>query len=104
MLRANYYRWLGNNLGELQFLQIFNFSSTDFTAYQKLSLVGELKTKFSNDVNNRLIKTILQFMNTGIFPGCFLHLWILAVVKYGLEHGIEASIYNMHQTFELLII
>lgn len=101
MLRANYTDGWGNNLERSS--TNFQFSSTDFTQHTKnLSLVGELKTKFSNDVNNHLIASYITVHEYRDFPGTLSPFMDIGGGKIWLGTWREASIYNMHQkTFEL---
>lgn len=100
MLRAIYTDGWGNNLERSS--TNFQFSSTDFTQHTKnLSLVGELKTKISNAVNNHLILSYINVHEYRDFPGVLSPFMDIGGGKIWLGTWREASVYNMHQkTFE----
>jgi len=67
-LRGIYTKGWGNNLERTP--TIFQFSSTDFTQTSKnINVVAELKTKFSNAVNNQLILGYINVHDYRSFPG-----------------------------------
>ncbi len=101
MLRAIYTNGWGNNLERSS--TNFQFSSTDFTQYTKnLNLVAELKTKFSNSLNNQFIASYIKVHEYRTFPGTLSPFMDIAGGKIYAGTWREASIYNMHQqTVEL---
>ncbi|MFT3932218.1 MAG: carboxypeptidase regulatory-like domain-containing protein [Chitinophagaceae bacterium] len=67
-LRGIYTKGWGNNLERTPY--IFQFSSTDFTQTSKnINVVAELKTKFSNTVNNQLILGYINVHDYRTYPG-----------------------------------
>lgn len=104
MLRAIYTDGWGNNLERTT--STFQFSSTDFTQYTKnLNLVGELKTKFSNSLNNQLIVSYINVHDFRTFPQSSPSPYIDITNGAGnvwLGTWREAAIYNTRQkTIEL---
>src|SRR5215831_8096854 len=100
MLRGIYTDGWGNNLERTS--TNFQFSSTDFTQYDKnVNLVGELKTKFSNNLNNQAIVSFIKVHEYRTFPGVLSPFMDIGGGKIWLGTWREASVYNMHQqTFE----
>lgn len=101
MLRGIYTDGWGNNLERTS--TNFQFSSTDFTQYTKnTNLVAELKTKFSNNLNNQLIASFIRVHEYRTFPGTLSPFMDIGGGKIWLGTWREASVYNMHQkTIEL---
>ncbi|MBN9296757.1 MAG: TonB-dependent receptor [Filimonas sp.] len=106
MLRAIYTEGEGNNLERTN--TTFQFSSTDFTQHTKnLNLVAELKTKFSNSVNNNLIVSYINvhdyrdFPTAGNTPSPYVDITNGAINIWAGTWR-EAAIYNTRQkTFEI---
>lgn len=110
MIRGLYTKGWGNNLERTS--TNFQFSSTDFTQYtNNTNLVAELKTKFSNNVNNQAIVSYINVHEYRIFPASIDasgNSYNMASPFMDIDNGRiwagtwrEASIYNMHQkTFE----
>jgi len=110
MVRALYTKGWGNNLERTS--TNFQFSSTDFTQYDNnLNLVAELKTKFSNNVNNQAIVSYINVHEYRTFPESLdandnpypsaAPFMDIDNARIWLGTWREASIYNMHQkTFE----
>lgn len=67
-LRGIYTKGWGNNIERTPY--IFQFGSTDFTQTSiNINLVAELKTKFSNSVNNQLLLGYINVHDSRTFPG-----------------------------------
>lgn len=111
-VRALYTYGRGNNLERTT--TNFQFSSTDFTQNDKnLNLVAELKSKFSNSVNNQLIASYINVHEYRTFPtpaaadGSASGLAATPLIdidngRIWLGTWREAAVYNMkQQTFEL---
>ena len=110
MIRGLYTDGWGNNLERTS--TNFQFSSTDFVQYDKnLNLVAELKTKFSNNVNNQAIVSYVAVHEYRTFPQSIdgsgnayntpAPLMDIDNGRIWLGTWREASVYNMHQkTFE----
>ncbi len=110
MVRALYTKGWGNNLERTS--TNFQFSSTDFTQYDNnLNLVAELKTKFSNNVNNQAIVSYVNVHEYRTFPESLdandnpypsaAPFMDIDNARIWLGTWREASIYNMQQkTFE----
>lgn len=101
MLRAIYTNGSGNNLERSS--TNFQFGSTDFTQYTKnLNLVGELKTKFSNDLNNQFNISYINVHEYRTFPGTLAPFIDIDNGRIWAGTWREASIYNMkQQTLEI---
>ncbi len=110
MIRGLYTEGWGNNLERTS--TNFQFSSTDFTQYDKnVNVVAELKTKFSNNVNNQAIVSYINVHEYRTFPQSLDandNPYNSPAPFMDIDNGRiwsgtwrEASIYNMHQkTFE----
>ncbi len=110
MIRGLYTKGWGNNLERTS--TNFQFSSTDFTQYtNNTNLVAELKTKFSNNVNNQAIVSYINVHEYRTFPASIdasANTYDSPSAFMDIDNGRiwlgswrEASIYNMHQkTFE----
>ena len=100
-LRGIYTNGEGNNLERSS--TNFQFSSTDFTQHTKnLNLVGELKTRFNNNVSNNLIVSYINVHDYRNFPGVTPSPYVDINGQVWLGTWREASIYNTRQkTFEL---
>jgi hypothetical protein len=100
-LRAIYTKGWGNNLERTS--TNFQFSSTDFTQYtNNLNLVGELKTKFSNNLTNQLTVSYINVHEYRDFPGALGPFMDIDNGRIWAGTWREASIYNMkQQTFEI---
>lgn len=110
MIRGLYTEGWGNNLERTS--TNFQFSSTDFTQYDKnLNLVAELKSKFSNNVNNQAIVSYINVHEYRTFPESLdasdkpynspSPFMDIDNGRIWLGTWRESSIYNMHQkTFE----
>lgn len=103
-LRGIYTKGWGNNLERTPY--IFQFGSTDFTQYSKnINLVAELKSKWSNTVNNQLIASYINVHDYRTTPSTTITPY--ADITNGssnvwLGTWREAAIYNQRQsTFEL---
>ena len=67
MIRGLYTKGWGNNLERTS--TNFQFSSTDFTQYDKnINVVAELKTRFSNNLNNQAILSYINVHEYRTFP------------------------------------
>ncbi|HEY6979294.1 MAG TPA: carboxypeptidase regulatory-like domain-containing protein, partial [Chitinophagaceae bacterium] len=101
MLRGIYTDGLGDNLERTS--TNFQFSSADFTQYTKnLNLVGELKMKLTNNLNNQLIASFIKVHEYRTFPGVLSPFMDIGGGKVWLGTWREASVYNMRQqTIEL---
>ncbi|MBN9379580.1 MAG: TonB-dependent receptor [Chitinophagaceae bacterium] len=104
-VRGIYTKGWGNNLERTP--AVYQFSSTDFTQYSKnINIVAELKTKFSNTVNNQLILGYINVHDYRDFPGAFNNVTPYVDITNGaaniwLGTWREASIYDQKQkTFE----
>jgi hypothetical protein len=96
MLRGIYTDGSGNNLERTS--TNFQFSSTDFTQHTKnFNLVGELKTKFSNNVHNQMIASFIKVHEYRNFPGVLSPFMDIGGGKVWLGTWREASVYNMQQ-------
>lgn len=100
-VRGIYTNGWGNNLERTS--TNFQFGSTDFTQYTKnYNLTAELKTKFSNTVNNQLNVSYINVHEYRTFPGQLSPLMDIGGGAVWVGTWREASIYNMkQQTFEL---
>jgi hypothetical protein len=110
MVRGIYTEGWGDNLERTS--TNFQFSSTDFTQYDKnVNLVAELKTKFSNNVNNQAIVSYINVHEYRTFPESLDangNPYNSAAPLMDIDNGRiwlgtwrEAAVYNMHQkTFE----
>lgn len=100
-LRAIYTNGLGNNLERTT--TNFQFSSTDFTQHTKnVNLVGELKTKLSNELSNQLNVSYINVHEYRDFPGVLSPFMDIGSGTIWAGTWREASIYNMKQkTFEI---
>lgn len=110
MIRGLYTDGWGNNLERTS--TNFQFSSTDFTQYDKnLNLVAELKTKLGNNLNNQAIVSYVNVHEYRTFPASIDasgSAYNTPSPFIDIDNGRiwagtwrEASIYNMHQqTFE----
>jgi outer membrane receptor protein involved in Fe transport len=100
-LRGIYTNGLGNNLERTT--TNFQFSSTDFTQHTRnLNLVAELKTKFSNNLNNQFNLSYINVHEYRDFPGALSPFMDIGSGAVWAGTWREASIYNMKQkTFEL---
>lgn len=104
-LRGIYTKGWGNNLERTP--AVYQFSSTDFTQYSKnINIVAELKTKFSNTVNNQLILGYINVHDYRTFPGAFDNVTPYVDITNGASNiwlgtWREAAIYDQRQkTFE----
>jgi len=104
-LRGIYTKGWGNNLERTP--AVYQFSSTDFTQYSKnINIVAELKTKFSNTVNNQLILGYINVHDYRDFPKTNGVITPYVDITNGaaniwLGSWREAVIYNQRQkTFE----
>jgi Carboxypeptidase regulatory-like domain len=94
--RAIYTNGWGNNLERSS--TNFQFGSTDFTQHTKnLNLVGELKTKISNDLNNQFTVSYINVHEYRDFPGALSPFVDIDNGRIWLGTWREASIYNMKQ-------
>ena len=100
-LRAIYTNGSGNNLERTT--TNFQFSSTDFTQHTKnINLVAELKTKFSNQLNNQFNLSYIKVHEYRNFPGVLSPFMDIGSGTIWAGTWREASIYNMKQkTVEL---
>lgn len=95
-LRGIYTNGLGNNLERTT--TNFQFSSTDFTQHTKnLNLVAELKSKFSNNLNNQLNLSYINVHEYRDFPGALAPFIDIGSGTVWAGTWREASIYNMKQ-------
>ena len=101
MLRAIYTNGSGNNLERSS--TNFQFGSSDFTQYTKnINLVGELKTKISNNLNNQFNLSYINVHEYRTFPGTLAPFMDIDNGRIYAGTWREASIYNMkQQTFEI---
>lgn len=96
MIRGIYTHGYGNNLERSS--TNFQFSSTDFIQHTKnLNLVAELKTRFSNTLNNQAIVSLINVHEYRSFPGQLSPFMDIGGGKIWLGTWREASIYNMKQ-------
>ncbi|MBA4167172.1 MAG: TonB-dependent receptor, partial [Chitinophagaceae bacterium] len=81
----------------------FQFSSTDFTQHTRnLNLVGELKTKISNNLTNQLNMSYINVHEYRDFPGVLSPFIDIGSTQVWAGTWREASIYNMKQkTYEI---
>jgi hypothetical protein len=100
-VRGIYTNGSGNNLERSA--TNFQFGSTDFTQYTKnINLTAELKTKFSNSVNNQFNVSYINVHEYRDFPGTLAPYMDIDNGRITLGTWREASIYNLKQTtFEL---
>jgi len=100
-LRAIYTNGSGNNLERSS--TNFQFGSTDFTQYTKnYNLTAELKTKFSNNVNNLFNISYINVHEYRTFPQPIAPYIDIDNGRITLGTWREASIYNLRQkTLEL---
>ncbi len=100
-LRAIYTNGTGNNLERST--TNFQFSSTDFTQHTKnVNVVAELKTKFSNNLNNQFNISFIKVHEYRDFPGVLSPFMDIGSGTIYAGTWREASIYNMKQkTFEI---
>jgi hypothetical protein len=100
-LRGIYTNGRGNNLERSS--TNFQFGSTDFTQNTKnINLTAELKTKFSNSVNNQFNVSYINVHEYRNFPGTLAPYMDIDNGRITLGTWREASIYNLKQTtFEL---
>lgn len=101
MLRAIYTNGSGNNLERSS--TNFQFGSSDFTQYTKnVNIVAELKTKFSNNLNNQFNLSYINVHEYRSFPGALAPFMDIDNGRIFAGTWREASIYNMKQkTFEI---
>jgi Carboxypeptidase regulatory-like domain len=101
MLRAIYTNGSGNNLERSS--TNFQFGSSDFTQYTKnVNMVAELKTKFSNNLNNQFNISYINVHEYRTFPGALAPFMDIDNGRIFAGTWREASIYNMKQkTFEI---
>jgi len=101
MLRAIYTNGSGNNLERSS--TNFQFGSSDFTQYTKnVNMVAELKTKFSNNLNNQFNISYINVHEYRTFPGALAPFMDIDNGRIYAGTWREASIYNMKQkTFEI---
>lgn len=101
-LRGIYTKGWGNNLERTP--AVYQFSSTDFTQYSKnINIVAELKTKFSNTVNNQLILGYINVHDYRTYPNALTPYVDITNGASNIWLGTwrEASIYDQRQkTFE----
>ncbi len=99
-LRSIYTNGWGNNLERTS--TNFQFGSTDFTQYTKnWNSTAELKTKFSNNLNNQLLVSYINVHEYRTFPGTLAPFMDIGSGQVWAGTWREASIYNMKQrTFE----
>ncbi len=100
-LRGIYTNGSGNNLERSS--TNFQFGSSDFTQFTKnYNLTAELKTKFSNSVNNLFNISYINVHEFRTFPGTISPYIDIDNGRITLGTWREASIYNLKQkTFEL---
>jgi hypothetical protein len=95
-LRTIYTVGKGNNLERSS--NNFQFGNTDFTQITKnLNMVAELKTKFSNTVNNQLNVSYINVHEYRDFPGTLAPFIDIDNGRIWAGTWREASIYNMKQ-------
>lgn len=94
--RGIYTNGWGNNLERSS--TNFQFGSTDFTQYDKnINLVAELKTKFSNTLNNQLTVSYINVHEYRDFPQPLAPFMDIGGGAAWVGTWREASIYNMKQ-------
>lgn len=100
-IRSIYTNGWGNNLERTS--TNFQFGSTDFTQHtNNLNTTAELKSKFSNSVNNQLIVSYINVHEYRDFPGTLAPFMDIGSGQAWVGTWREASIYNMkQQTLEL---
>ena len=100
-LRGIYTNGWGSNLERTT--TNFQFSSTDFTQHTKnFNLVAELKTKFTNDLNNQFNFSYIDVHEYRDFPGVLSPFMDIGSGTIWAGTWREASIYNMkQQTIEI---
>lgn len=100
-LRGIYTKGSGNNLERSS--NNFQFGSTDFTQYTKnINLTAELKTRFSNSVNNLFNISYINVHEYRDFPQPISPYIDIDNGRITLGTWREASIYNLKQkTFEI---
>ena len=100
-LRAIYTNGSGNNLERSS--TNFQFGSNDFTQYTKnVNLTAELKTRFSNNLNNQLNVSYINVHEYRDFPQPLSPYIDIDNGRITLGTWREASIYNLKQkTFEI---
>lgn len=100
-VRGIYTNGWGNNLERTS--TNFQYGSTDFTQYTKnINVTAELKTKFSNNLNNQLNVSYIKVHEYRDFPGALSPLMDIGGGAIWAGTWREASIYNMkQQTFEI---
>jgi hypothetical protein len=100
-IRGIYTNGRGNNLERSA--TNFQFGSSDFTQYTKnINVTAELKTKFSNNVNNQFNVSYVNVHEYRDFPGTLAPYIDIDNGRITLGTWREASIYNLKQTtFEL---
>lgn len=100
-VRGIYTNGWGNNLERTS--TNFQFGSTDFTQYTKnFNVTAELKTKFSNNLNNQFNVSYINVHEYRDFPGTLSPLMDIGGGAIWAGTWREASIYNMkQQTFEI---
>jgi hypothetical protein len=101
MIRGIYTNGLGNNLERSS--TNFQFSTSDFTQHSKnINLVAELKTKFTNSLNNQLLVSYINVHDYRDFPGTVAPFMDIDNGRIYVGTWREASVYNTRQkTFEL---
>ena len=96
MLRGIYTNGFGNNLERSS--TNFQFSSSDFTQHTKnINVVAELKTRFSNTLNNQAIVSVINVHEYRDFPGQLSPFMDIGSGKIWLGTWREASVFNMKQ-------
>lgn len=100
-VRGIYTNGWGNNLERTS--TNFQFGSTDFTQYTKnYNVTAELKTKFSNNLNNQLNVSYINVHEYRDFPGTLSPFMDIGGGTVWAGTWREASIYNMkQQTYEI---
>lgn len=95
-LRGIYTNGWGNNLERTT--TNFQFSSTDFVQHTRnYNVVAELKTKFSNNVNNQFNASYINVHEYRDFPGVLSPFMDIGSGTVWAGTWREASIYNMKQ-------
>ena len=95
-LRGIYTNGSGNNIERTT--TNFQFSSTDFIQHTvNLNLVGELKTRFNNELNNLLTVSYINVHEYRDFPGVLSPFMDIGSGTIWAGTWREASIYNMKQ-------
>jgi hypothetical protein len=100
-VRGIYTNGWGNNLERTS--TNFQFGSTDFTQHTRnFNLTSELKTKFSNNLNNQFSLSYINVHEYRDFPGALSPFMDIGGGAVWAGTWREASIYNMkQQTFEI---